>query len=187
MVKEESGEGLVDERGFELPAFLVVPRTQQSPSHVKSKTRSGRQIPPLRGPTRHNSARKRKSGRSGRNDKFEVVYGWWTRGDSNPRLPRCERCRKTHKMRCCNHLRLLVPDSNGQLGQVRSRVLVVPLEGPTLKAGGVLAPELCLLPAAFLDYCRSDSEGHAVPRLSPGVTDLVSHEPAEPAAHSLQS
>ena len=129
MVKEESGEGLVDERGFEPPAFLVVPRTQQSPSHVKSKTRSGRQIPPLRGPTRHNSARKRKSGRSGRNDKFEVVYGWWTRGDSNRRLPRCKRCRKTHKMRCCNQLRLLVPDSHGQLGQVRSRVLVGAVRG----------------------------------------------------------
>jgi hypothetical protein len=32
-----------------------------------------RGIPPLRGPTRHNSARRRKSGRSGRNDKFGVV------------------------------------------------------------------------------------------------------------------
>jgi hypothetical protein len=75
----------------------------------------------------------------------------------------------------------------GNLGKSVRECLWVPLEGPTLRAGGVLAPELCLLPPAFLDYCRSDSEGRAVPRLSPGATDLVSHEPAEPATHSLQS
>ena len=73
------------------------------------------------------------------------------------------------------------------LGKSVHECLGLPLEGPALKAGGVLAPELCLLPPAFLDYCLSDSEGQAVPRLSPGVTDLVPHEPAEPAAHSLQS
>ena len=29
---------------------------------------------------------------------------WWTRGDSNPRPPRCERGKDKAKMRCHNHL-----------------------------------------------------------------------------------
>src|SRR6266550_6433447 len=29
---------------------------------------------------------------------------WWTRGDSNPRPPRCERGKFKAKTRCCNHL-----------------------------------------------------------------------------------
>ena len=29
---------------------------------------------------------------------------WWTRGDSNPRPPRCERGKSQAKTRCCNHL-----------------------------------------------------------------------------------
>jgi hypothetical protein len=45
---------------------------------------------------------------------FEI---WWTKGDSSPRLPRCERRRKIHKTRRCNHLRLLNIPSNGQAGQ----------------------------------------------------------------------
>ena len=39
------------------------------------------------------------------------------RGDSTPRPPRCERRRKIHKTRCCNHLRLLNIPSNGQARQ----------------------------------------------------------------------
>src|SRR5467141_3424029 len=42
---------------------------------------------------------------------------WWTRGDSNPRPPRCERGGKIHKAWCCDHLRLLKVALNGQLGQ----------------------------------------------------------------------
>jgi hypothetical protein len=34
-------------------------------------------------------------------DPFEF---WWTRGDSNPRPPRCERGKFQAKTRCCNHL-----------------------------------------------------------------------------------
>ncbi len=29
---------------------------------------------------------------------------WWTRGDSNPRPPRCERCKFKPKTWYCNHL-----------------------------------------------------------------------------------
>ena len=47
----------------------------------------------------------------------KLLKRWWTRGDSNPRPPRCERGRKFHKTRCCNHLRLLDISLNGQLGQ----------------------------------------------------------------------
>jgi len=32
---------------------------------------------------------------------------WWTRGDSNPRPPRCERGHKSKKARRCNHLAFL--------------------------------------------------------------------------------
>jgi hypothetical protein len=35
---------------------------------VRREEKGGREIPPLRGPTRHKSARKKKSGRSGRDD-----------------------------------------------------------------------------------------------------------------------
>ncbi len=45
---------------------------------------------------------------------------WWTTRNSSSRPHRCERCEKIHKARCCNHLRLL----NGQLGQLRPRVIV---------------------------------------------------------------
>src|SRR5882724_10912867 len=46
---------------------------------------------------------------------------WWTRRDSNPRPPRCERGRKFHKAWCCNHLRLLSRALDGQLGQPRHK------------------------------------------------------------------
>ena len=36
--------------------------------------RAGKEIPPLRGPTRHNSVRKKKSGRSGRDDRFWSIH-----------------------------------------------------------------------------------------------------------------
>ncbi len=42
---------------------------------------------------------------------------WWTRRDSNPRPPRCERRRKPNKTRCCNHLRQMRVLSDGELGE----------------------------------------------------------------------
>jgi len=42
---------------------------------MRFQHRAGREIPPLRGPTRHSSARKRKSGRFGRDDKL-VAHVW---------------------------------------------------------------------------------------------------------------
>src|SRR5208283_3836323 len=48
---------------------------------VRVEEEGDRGIPPLRGPTRHNSARKRESGRSGRDDKFGA---WGLRGKNRP-------------------------------------------------------------------------------------------------------
>jgi hypothetical protein len=47
----------------------------------------------------------------------QILEIWWTRGDSNPRPPRCQRGKQIHKAWCCNHLRLLKVALNGQLGQ----------------------------------------------------------------------
>ena len=41
---------------------------------------------------------------------------WWTRGDSNPRPPRCERCIFLAKTRFHNHLPFAAGFLNGRLG-----------------------------------------------------------------------
>ena len=51
---------------------------------------------------------------------MECLPALWNLVDERgfePPHPRCERRRKIHKTRCCNHLRLLNIPSNGQAGQ----------------------------------------------------------------------
>ena len=62
----QSGTGhYIRERADRFPPSAG--RQKTAPTQEREK-----QIPPLRGPTRHNSARKKKSGRSGRDDGFCV-------------------------------------------------------------------------------------------------------------------
>jgi len=53
---------------------------------------------------------------------FDMIFEranqeWWTRGDSNPRPPHCERGHNSDKARRCNRLAFYTTVQTGQLGQ----------------------------------------------------------------------